>query len=118
VRRAVLLLATASTLACHTMRFEIAHIPSDLINDPIQVRKSFWLAGAFPTETIDVRTICPNGAAAVEEETSWVDALIYAVTLSIYTPRTSWYYCRRDPYVVPQPAPVVVAPPQSGSPTP
>ena len=76
--------------ACHTMRFEVADgTASEVVYD----RKSFFLGGLVPTLEVDVARHCPNGAVAIREETTFVDGLLQLVTLGIWTPRSSWYYC-------------------------
>jgi Bor protein len=98
-------LGTASALACHQMYFEIAHLPSTQVDPPIVERKSYWVSGLFPTVEVDARAKCPNGVAALREETSGVDFLIGLFTLTIYTPRTSEYFCRSQPWQPPLPPP-------------
>jgi hypothetical protein len=91
-RRLGMAVAIASLLlsACHSMRFEVADGPEDKV---VYDRKSFWLGGLVNTQHVDVSQFCPNGAVAVREETTFVDGLISVVTLSIYTPRSSYYHC-------------------------
>jgi hypothetical protein len=88
-------LAVASVLlsACHTMHFEVADGPEGKV---VYDRKTFWLAGLVNTQHVDVSQFCPNGAVAVSEETTFVDGLLGFVTLSIYTPRSSYYHCAAE----------------------
>ena len=79
--------------ACHTMKFDVGSGPVDQV---VYERKSFYLGGLAPTVNVDVSEHCPNGAVAIREETTFVDGLLSLVTLSIYTPRSSWYYCARE----------------------
>jgi hypothetical protein len=98
-------LLTASALAgCHTFHFQISDAPA--ASEPIVDHKSFYLAGLYPTRVIDGREVCPDGVAAIEEETSGLDTLESVFTLAIYTPRTSRYFCR-----LPAPAPAAEAAP-------
>lgn len=46
-----------------------------------------WLWGLVPNTEIDVRKECPMGVAVVETETSFVNGLVSAVTLGIFTPQ-------------------------------
>lgn len=87
--------AIAALLAsgCHTMRFEVGDGP---VGDVVHDRKTFWLAGLTPTKYVDVMDYCPNGAVAVGEETTFLDGFFTVLTLSIYTPRSSTYYCAAD----------------------
>jgi hypothetical protein len=76
--------------ACHSMRFEVGDGPAgDVVHD----RKTFFLGGLITTQTVDVSQYCPNGAVAIREETTFVDGLLNFITLSIYSPRSSYYHC-------------------------
>lgn len=95
-RRQLVIAMTSAVLwsnACHTMRFEVGEGPVGKI---VHDRKSFFLAGLVPTRNVDVAAFCPNGAVAVSEETTFVDGLFGFFTLSIYTPRSSSYYCAAE----------------------
>ena len=95
-RRAARCLALSALLSlgsgCHSFFIRVSSVPYD--PTPIVDRKTFWLFGCFPEQNIDVSAICPGGVSAIEEETSFSDVLLTAVTLEIYTPRTTSYYCR------------------------
>ena len=80
-------------LGCHTMRFEVG---DGQVGETVYDRKSFFLGGLAPTRNVDVAAYCPNGAVAIEEETTFVDGLFSFFTLSIYTPRSSTYYCSAE----------------------
>lgn len=94
-RRIGTAVAIASLLlsACHSMRFEVADGPEGKV---VHERKTFWVAGLVNTQHVDVSQHCPNGAVAVSEETTFVDGLLGFVTLSIYTPRSSYYHCAAE----------------------
>ena len=88
-------IAAAALLAallggCHTMRFELTDKPSDRV---VYDRKSFLLWGLVPTRTVDVAQYCPNGVAAIRERTTFTDGLLAFITLDVWEPRSSWYYC-------------------------
>jgi hypothetical protein len=87
---AALVIAPLLMTACHTMRFEVADGSSGTV---VHDRKAFFLGGLVPTRHVDVADFCPNGAVAVGEETTFVDGLLSVLTLSIYTPRSSYYHC-------------------------
>jgi hypothetical protein len=76
---------------CHTMRFELADEPATTI---VTERKSYFLWGLAPTVEVNVLERCPNGAAAVREETTFLDGLMSVPTLGIWSPRSTKYYCR------------------------
>lgn len=48
---------------------------------------SGWLWGLVANDEVDVRQSCPMGVATVETEQSFVNGLVAAVTLGIYTPQ-------------------------------
>ncbi len=112
ISRGMLTAALAAALAaggCHTMYFETGDIPVEgLIQagaPPAQVReerKSYFFWGLTPHRTIDIREKCPQGALAVMEETTFLDGLGDLVTLGIWAPRSSTYYCRASGAEVPQ----------------
>lgn len=87
---ALMLLAALLLGACHTMRFEVG---DGQVGEVKHDRKAFFLGGLVPTKHVDVHQFCPTGAVAVSEETTFVDGLFSFFTLSIYTPRSSTYYC-------------------------
>ena len=91
VRSVVLLTLLAG---CHTMRFEVSAEPHDHV---VYDRKSFYLWGLAPTKEVDVSRHCPDGVAAVREETRFSDGFFGVVTLGIWQPRSSWYYCLAGP---------------------
>ncbi len=84
----------AST-ACHSLFIRVSSAPFN--PTPVVDRKTFWLFGCLPEQEVDVSAICPDGVGVIEEATSFSDALLTALTLEIYTPRTSSYYCRVPP---------------------
>ena len=78
---------------CHTMHFEVSSDPHERV---VYDRKSFFLWGLVPTREVDVSAHCPGGVAAIREETRFSDGLLEFVTLGIWQPRSSWYYCLRE----------------------
>ena len=102
-----------SSSACHTFHFHVSDAPFD--PKPIVDRKTFWVFAWFPTLEVDVRAICPAGVAAIEEQTTFTDGLFSVLTLSIYSPRTSSYYCRL-PAPPAAPPPAAPEPPTGGTP--
>jgi Bor protein len=104
-RAVVLAVSLVSLSACHMFRFEVSKEPHEVL--PVVDRKTFWVFAWFPTLEVDVRKICPAGVALIEEETTVTDGLLTLLTLDIYAPRTSYYYCRipQPPAALPAPAP-------------
>jgi hypothetical protein len=107
-RAGLFALVVVGLSACHTFRFEVSKEPHEAA--PVEDRKTFWVFAWFPDREVDVRAICPAGVSVIEEETTVTDGLFTALTLDIYAPRTSYYYCR-----IPRPP---AAPPAPGGPTP
>ncbi len=86
---AAALLVTAA--GCHTMRFELVNEPAASV---VSEHKSYFLWGLAPTMDVNVLDKCPNGAAAVREQTTFLDGLMGLPTLGIWSPRSTKYYCR------------------------
>ena len=87
------LVAALALVGCHTMRFEVG---DGRVAKVVHERKAFYMFGLAPTRQVDVRAFCPAGAVAVREETTFVDGLLGFITLSIYTPRSSTFYCAAE----------------------
>ncbi len=85
-------LAISGCVACNSMIFELED-PTGRVQE-VQERKDYFFWGLTPTRTVDVREHCPDGVASIEEATLAEDALLSLVTLGIYSPRSSTYYCR------------------------
>src|SRR5438552_12375995 len=66
---------------CHTMRFELVNEPAAHV---ITEHKSYFLWGLAPTVDVDVLEKCPNGAAALREQTTFLDGLAGLPTLYIW----------------------------------
>lgn len=54
---------------------------------------STWIFGLVPATPIDVRSQCPNGVAIVDTQMSFVNGLVGAITLGIYTPLSVTVTC-------------------------
>jgi hypothetical protein len=75
------------------MRFEVGE---GRVGQVVEQRTHFFLVGLVPTRHIDVSEHCPAGAVAVREETTFVDGLLDFITLSIYSPRSTTFYCAAE----------------------
>lgn len=80
---------------CHTMRFELVNEEHATV---LYDRKSFWFWGLSPLKEVDVSEHCPAGLAALREQTKFSDGFLGALTLGIWAPRSSWYYCLSEEY--------------------
>jgi hypothetical protein len=90
MRTPIVFLLIVAVAGCHTMRFEVSREPHAEV---VYERKSFFLWGLTPTREVDVSAHCPAGAAAIREETRFSDGFFGVITLGIWQPRSSWYYC-------------------------
>jgi hypothetical protein len=62
----------------------------------VVVEKSFassWIYGLVPPSTVETAAKCPNGVAKVETQLSFVNQLVGALTLGIYTPMSIKVTC-------------------------
>jgi len=84
------LLFVVCATGCHTMRFNVSEAAHEKV---VEERKSFFLWGLVPTRKIDVSKRCPAGVSAVREETTFTDGVLGLVTLGVWQPRSSWYFC-------------------------
>jgi len=74
----------AASVACYHATIETGLAPSNRV-----VEKPFasaWINGLVPPSPISTISQCPNGAAKVETQLSFVNMLVAALTASIYTP--------------------------------
>ena len=74
-----------ATTACFHQTIHSGLTPADTA-----LEKKFvatWLWGIVPAEPIDVRQSCPSGVATVETEQSFMNGLVGALTLGIYSPQ-------------------------------
>lgn len=52
-----------------------------------------WIAGLVPPSTVETMERCPDGVARVETKLSFLNQLVGALTLSIYTPMSIVVTC-------------------------
>ncbi len=69
---------------CYHARIETGLTPSAQVFE--QAFASGWVYGLIPPKTVEAGQECPNGVAVVETELSFVNQLVSAITLGIYTP--------------------------------
>ena len=51
-----------------------------------QAWASCWIYGLVPPKTVETAALCPNGVARVETQLSFLNQVVSALTLGIYTP--------------------------------
>ena len=73
-----------------------------------------WLWGIIPATDLDVRQQCPSGVATIETETSFMNGLVGAITLGIYTPQHVKVTCSSRSASLPRGATELVAPASAG----
>lgn len=80
----VLLLIGMSATGCFH-----AQVTTGLTPGPTVIEQSFasgWIYGLVPPSTVEAASQCPNGVARVETKLSFVNQVVMAVTLGIYSP--------------------------------
>lgn len=70
--------------ACHHQTVQTGLSPGSNVIDMPWVPT--WIYGIVPAKEIDVRQQCPGGVAVVETERSFLNGLVGAVTIGIFTP--------------------------------
>ena len=53
---------------------------------PVRAWAASWIGGLVPPSTVETAAQCPDGVARVETQISFLNALVAALTLSIFTP--------------------------------
>lgn len=80
---------------------------------PTVVDKPFvatWLWGLVPAQDLDVRQQCAGGAATIETEQSFMNGLVAAITLGIFTPQHVRVTCSSRTASLPRGSRELVAP--------
>ena len=94
-RVVALCLALATFYGCYAATVKTG-LPAS--NDVI--KKSFassWIYGLVPPSTVETIAKCPNGVAIVETKLSFVNQVVSALTLGIYTPMSIVVTCAAKP---------------------
>lgn len=76
--------AVAAGAGCHHATIDTGATPS-----PQTIEKAWasgWIYGLVPPGTVETASRCPNGVARVETKLSFLNQLVGALTLGIYTP--------------------------------
>lgn len=93
------------------------HYTSDLPRGITYVQSEhYFLYGLLGETLVDVRRLCPDGAADIVRYAGPIDVLLWMVTIGIYTPAKHAITCAAQPGPVPgappgSPVPVSSAPP-------
>jgi len=78
------LVLAGSLSACYHQTVQTGLSPGATVVDMPWVQT--WIFGLVAPDDIDVRSQCPSGTAMVETERSFLNGLVGAVTIGIYTP--------------------------------
>lgn len=79
------------SVGCYHATVETAATPS-----PVMIEQGFassWVYGLVPPSTVETAAKCPNGPAKIETQISFVNGLVGALTLGIYTPMSIKVTC-------------------------
>jgi len=83
-RTDILLIGVVLLSGCFHATVETGVAPSDVV---VEKRwASGWIAGLVPPSTVATAARCPEGVSRVETKFSFLNQLVGALTLSIYTP--------------------------------
>ena len=88
--RSLLAVSVLILCGCHTMMFEISDLPQE---GEVKENRSFFFWGLTPNMKINVREKCPYGASAIREEMTFDNGFAALITLGIWIPRETTYYC-------------------------
>jgi len=102
--RATVVVAAFSLAGCYHATIETGR-PSN----GTEIHKSFaasWIDGLVPPSTVNAASQCPSGVARIDTQLSFVNMLVGALTLGIYTPMDIRVQCAgptamRDEKVIP-----------------
>ncbi len=83
-RSAALLGAVVALSGCYHATIETGLPPGNQTLE--KPWASGWVFGLVPPSTVETASRCPNGVARVETKLSFLNMLVSAITLSIYTP--------------------------------
>lgn len=81
----------ATTMGCFHQTVQTGRTAGTTVIDKPFVNT--WVFGLVAAPDIDVTKECPNGVAIVETEQSFVNGLVAALTLGIYTPQHAKITC-------------------------
>ncbi len=80
----LVVVAFAATGCYHATVLTTGLPPGPVVVD--QPFASSWVYGLVPPKTVDAAAACPDGVAIVETELTFLNQLVGALTMGIYTP--------------------------------
>jgi len=82
--RALSLVAVFMIVGCYHATIETGRPPSsEVLHQPWAPS---WIIGLIPPPTVQTAARCPNGVSKVETQMSFLNGLVHALTLNIFTP--------------------------------
>ncbi len=92
----LLCLVVSSLVACHSVTVRPEGITKRIDRPDYEEQKDFFLFGLVNEHAVDVRPICKSGGIdQMQAQSTFVDSLLTAVTLGIYTPRSVRVWCHK-----------------------
>jgi hypothetical protein len=82
---AAALAAAFLATGCYTVRFQSNLAPGGA---QFEEKGDFFLWGLLGEKEVDLKKLCPAGASRWQNQQTFLDGLIGAVTIGIYIPRT------------------------------
>lgn len=105
------MVAAAATLVlatgCYTARYQTSLAGGGARSEE---KGHYFLWGLIGEKTVNLKQVCPNGAARWMNQQSFVDGLLGAITIGIYIPRTIEIECAGGKAEGWEPAPLAAAP--------
>ena len=77
-------------IGCHTMTFDVS---GESTSSEISETNHYFFWGLTPQREIDVSQKCPDGAAEIREQTTFVNGLGNLITLGFWFPRSVTFRC-------------------------
>ena len=75
---------------CHTVRYS-TNLPGG--GGRTEQNAAFFFWGLVGTKVVNLKTLCPQGAARWSNQQTFLDGLLGVITLGIYAPRTIVVEC-------------------------
>lgn len=91
VPRLMCIVALCSMSACQTVTMDFG---GKLDRRSVSVNHNFFFWGLTAVQDIDVKEYCGNGVARIEEKSTVGNVFLSVLTIGIYNPRTSEFFCR------------------------
>lgn len=81
-----------SLSSCYGVHYQAGHAPTGIHREE---RAHFFFWGLVGEKEIDLDLLCPEGVSSFGNRATFVDGLVYGLTLGIWAPRTIEVECGR-----------------------